>query len=62
MITAACSDLQLTTNAVVCHFRVSSVVCGHTGNPSPPLSVTLKGIHCVNCKLIVTDIRAMIII
>ena len=44
MTTATCSDLQLTTNAVLCHFRVSSRACDLVGNPSSPTAVTLKGI------------------
>ena len=43
MTTATCSDFQLTTNAVTCHFSVSSVVCDQAGDPSSPVSVTLKG-------------------
>ena len=43
MTSAMCSDLQMTTNAVVCHFRVSSRACGLVGNPSSPTAVTLKG-------------------
>ena len=42
--TATCSDLQLTTNAVLCHFRVSSRACDLVGNSSSPIAVTLKGI------------------
>jgi hypothetical protein len=41
--TATCSGLQLSTNATMCHFRVSTRACNLTGNPSPPLAVTLKG-------------------
>jgi hypothetical protein len=43
MTTATCSDLQPTTIAVLCHFRVSSRACGLIGNPSSPIVVTLKG-------------------
>ena len=43
MTTATCSDLQLSTEPVVCTFRVSSVVCDLTGNPSEPVVVTIKG-------------------
>ena len=43
MTTATCSDLQLSTNASVCHFRVSSLVCDQAGDPSSPVAVTLKG-------------------
>ena len=42
--TATCSDLRLSTNAVVCHFSVSSRACGLVGNPTSPTEVTLKGI------------------
>ena len=47
MTTATCSDLQLSTNAVLCQFRLSSVACDLVENPStvPPVSVTLKGIN-----------------
>ena len=41
--TAMCSNLQLSTNARLCHFRVSSVACDLNGNPSSPVAVTLKG-------------------
>ena len=41
--TTTCSDLQLSTNPIVCHFRVRSVACDLIGNPSSPVSVTLKG-------------------
>ena len=44
MTTATCSDVQLTTNAVTCHFRVSSDICDLPENPSSPVEVTLKGI------------------
>ena len=44
MTTAICSDLQLTTNAVLCHIRVSSRACNLVGIPSLPIGVTLKGI------------------
>ena len=44
MTTATCSDLPLTTNAVTCHFRVSSHACGLVGSPSSPIKVILKGI------------------
>ena len=40
---ATCSDLQLTTSATECHFRVSSVVCDTSGDPSSPVAVILKG-------------------
>lgn len=43
MTTATCSNLQLSTNAVMCHFSVSSRACGLVGNPSSPAAVTLKG-------------------
>ena len=43
MTTATCSDLQLSTQPVVCTFRVSSVVCDLTGNPSEPVVVTIMG-------------------
>ena len=42
--TATCSNIQLTTNAVLCHIRVSSRACSLVGNPSLPTAVTLKGI------------------
>ena len=38
-----CSDLQLTTSAMECHFSVSSVVCDLSGDPSSPVAVMLKG-------------------
>lgn len=41
--TATCSSLQLSTSARLCHFRVSSVACDLSGNPSSPVAVTLKG-------------------
>ena len=41
--TVTCFDLQLSTEPVVCTFRVSSVVCDLTGNPSEPVVVTIKG-------------------
>ena len=41
--TATCSDLQLTTNARLCHFRVSSHACSLVGHPSSPIAVVLKG-------------------
>ena len=44
MTTATCSDLQLTTNASLCYFRVTSRACDLTGSPSSPTAVTLKGI------------------
>jgi hypothetical protein len=40
---ANCFDLQLTTSAIECHFRVSSVVCDLSGDPSFPVAVILKG-------------------
>ena len=40
---ATCSDLQVTTDASVCHFGVNSVVCDQAGNPSSPVAVILKG-------------------
>ena len=43
MTTATCSNLQLLTKAVLCHFKISSVACGLIGNPSSPVVVTLKG-------------------
>ena len=44
MTTAICSDIQLTTNAVLCHIRVSSHACNLVGIPSLPTAVILKGI------------------
>ena len=41
--TATCFDLQLSTEPVACTFRVSSMVCDLTGNPSEPVVVTIKG-------------------
>ena len=41
-VIATCSDLRLTTNAVTCHFRVSSHACGLVGNPSSPIALILK--------------------
>lgn len=41
-VTATCSDLPLTTDAVTCHFRVRSCACGLVGNPSSPVALTLK--------------------
>ena len=38
MTTVTCSDLQLSTEPVECTFRVSSVVCDLTGNPSEPVA------------------------
>ena len=32
MTTATCSDLQVSTNAVLCHFRVSTYACDFVGN------------------------------
>lgn len=43
MSIVTCSDLQLTSNAVVCNFSVNSVVCNQAGDPTSPVSVTLKG-------------------
>ena len=43
MTTVTCSDLQLTANANVCHFRVSNRACGLVGTSSSPVAVTLKG-------------------
>ena len=43
MTIATCSDLQLTTNAVTCHFSINSDVCNQAGDPSSPVTVTLKG-------------------
>jgi hypothetical protein len=43
MTTATCSDLQLSTNAVTCHFSVSSAICDLPGDPSSLVPVTLKG-------------------
>jgi hypothetical protein len=43
MTTATCSDLQLSTNAVTCHFSVSSAICDLSGDTSSPVPVTLKG-------------------
>ena len=43
MTRAACSDFQLTTNAVLCQFSVNSVACNHPGNSSSPITVILKG-------------------
>ena len=45
LTTATCSDLQLSTNAVMCQFSVSSHACGLVGNSSSPTAVTLKGIN-----------------
>jgi hypothetical protein len=42
-VTATCSDLPLTINAVMCLFGVSTDACGLVGNPSSPLALTLKG-------------------
>ena len=46
MTTATCSDLQLTTNAVVCSFRVSNALCYQDGiqlYSSPEVTARLKG-------------------
>ena len=43
--TGTCSDLQLTINPAVCHFRVGSQTCSLTGNLSSPVTVTLKSIE-----------------
>ena len=43
LTTATCSDLQLSTNAVMCQFTVSSHACGLDGNPTSPTAVILKG-------------------
>ena len=53
-VTATCSDLQLSTNAVLCHFRVSSRACGLVGNPSSPIVLTLKRElqECLRAKLL----------
>ena len=48
--TAICSDLQLTTNASLCHFRVSSRACDLLGNPSSSFAVNLKGNFSVSHK------------
>ena len=48
MATATCSDLQLTANANLCHFSVSSHICNLDGNPSSPLEVLLKGMITIN--------------
>ena len=48
--TAICSDLHLTTNASLCHFRVSSHACGLVGNPSSSFAVNLKGTFSVSHK------------
>ena len=45
MTIATCSDLQLSTNAVTCHFQVSTHACNLIGNPSLAIRVTLKGIN-----------------
>ena len=42
--TATCSGIQLTTDAVLCHIRISSRTCNLVGNPSLPTTVSLKGI------------------
>ena len=44
MTTATCSDIQPTTDAVLCHIRVSSRACNLVGNSTLPTAVTLKGI------------------
>jgi hypothetical protein len=46
MTTVTCSDLKLTTIAVLCHFRVSRA-CGLVGNLSSPIVVTLKGTYII---------------
>lgn len=43
MTTATCSNLQVSTNTSLCHFRVSTLACNLAGFLSPPTAITLKG-------------------
>ena len=59
--TAICSDFQLTTNANLCNFSVSSRACDLTGNPSSPIVVTLKGMVtaiCLKLQMIIQPISS----